>query len=263
MTSIITLNPSAPSQRMRNTIRSEVDKLRSVRSTAWTIAVTLIGALAITTISAEHIAGQHHPFFQFDSTNMALNGAAIASLALGVLGILAISGEYSSGTIRASLSATPNRLRFLLAKVAVVGVLALVVSEVLTFSCFFLGMDIIRGSRVHTASLGQPGVLRAVVLTGAFLAVLAVFAVGIGLIIRHTAGALATFVGVTLLLPILLNQLGASVTRFSPELMLGNSVSAVNVQSNFLSPTWSFILMCGYAAVTLAIGATLLNRRDA
>jgi hypothetical protein len=248
---------------MRHTVRSEVDKLRSVRSTAWTIAVTLIGALAITVISAEHIASQHHPFYDFDSTAMALNGVALASLTLGVLGILAISGEYSSGTIRASLSATPNRLRFLLAKTAVVGVLALVVSEVLTFSCFFLGMDIIKGSSVHTASLGQPGVLRAVVLSGVFLAMLAIFAVGIGVIVRHTAGAIATFVGVTLLLPVLLQQVGNGASKFSPEIMLGNSVADVHQNAGFFSPTTCCLVMFAYTAVTLVIGAILLTRRDA
>jgi ABC-2 type transport system permease protein len=244
-------------------MRAELTKIRSLRSTSLILAAMVVGAVVVTVLVTTHTAGRGNRNFQgFDPTNQSLTGIALASLLVGVIGALAITGEYGTGTIRSSLSATPRRSLLLGAKVAVVGAISLVVGEVLTFTCFFTGQSILSG-RAPSATIGQPGVLRAVVLTGAYLALLALFGLGLGLIIRHTSGALATFVGCTFLLPILLQSLPGNPSRFAPESILANSVAAVVPQSGQLSATTGFLMMALYTVVILGVGRAVLVRRDA
>ncbi len=264
LTYSLSTKPEPTRQRLSHLVRAEATKLRSLRSTTWALLVTVVGALAVTGLSANHVATRNNRNFGgFDPTNMALVGLALASLCLGVLGVLAISGEYGTGTMRSSLSAVPRRTSLVVSKVLVVGLLSLIVGEVLAFGCFLLGMGILSGSGAPTASLGQPGVLRAVALTGAFLSLLSLFALGLGFIIRHTAGAIGAFVGCTLLLPVLLQAMGANLGRFAPENIFGNSVAAVVPQSGQLSAVTGFALMAVYTVVTLGAGVVLFLKRDA
>jgi ABC-2 type transport system permease protein len=259
--------PAAQSQRWRaglsQTMRAEWTKLASLRSTRWTLLITAVGTFLVTFL-ATHSA-LHHPkgwYPGFDPTNQSLAGLAIGSLALGVLGILAVSGEYGSGTIRSSLAAMPRRGVLLTAKVAVVGLSTLIIGEVLSFLSFFEGQAVLSGG-APTASLGQPGVLRAVTLSGVFLALFALLGLGIATVIRHTAGAVAVFAGVTFLVPILFDSISHGVARFAPELIFANSIAAVDRQSNALSATIGTVLMLVYCAAALGLGAFLLQRRDA
>ena len=198
----------------------------------------------------------------FDPTNVSLTGLAIGSLAIGVLGVLAMSGEYGTGTIRSSLCAMPRRGVLITAKVIVVGLGTLVIGEALSFISFLEGQAVLSGGGAPTASLGQPGVLRAVALSGAFLALFALLGLGLGTLIRHTAGAIAVFAGVTLLAPILLHSIGGTA-RYAPEVIFANSVAAVVRQSDSLSVTIGVVLMLVYCASALGLGTVLLNRRDA
>jgi hypothetical protein len=209
--------------------------------------------------------GHHDPqWFQgFDPTNQAMNGLALATLAIGVFGVLSVTGEYGSGTIRSSLAAAPRRPLFLVGKVAVVGATTLALGEVLTFACFFVGQAFLRSDGAPTATLGQPGVLRAVVLSGAFLALLGLLALGLGVIVRHTAGAVAAFVGITFLLPLLLQKVAGTPSRYTPVGILANSVSAVVRQQGQVPAPTGFLLMVLYATVVLGLAAVLLVRRDA
>jgi hypothetical protein len=225
--------------------------------------ITAVGTFVVTFLAAH--GALHHPkgWYQgFDPTNQSLAGLAIGSLALGVLGILAVTGEYGSGTIRSSLAAMPRRGVLLGAKVLVIGLGTLVMGEVLSFISFFEGQAVLRGG-APTASLGQPGVLRAVVFSGFFLALFALLGLGIGTVIRHTAGAVAVFAGVTFLVPILFNSISHGIARFAPELIFANSIAAVDRQSNAVSVTIGVVLMLVYCAAALGLGALLLNRRDA
>ncbi len=247
---------------LSQTMRAEWTKLVSLRSTRWTLLVTAVGTFLVTWLATR--SELHHSarwYRGFDPTNQSLSGLAIGSLALGVLGVLAISGEYGSGTIRSSMSAMPRRGVLLTAKVVVVGLGTLVIGQVLSFISFFEGQAVLSGG-APTATLTQPGVLRAVALSGAFLALYALLALGIGTIIRHTAGAIAVFAGVTLLAPILLRPLG-SISRFAPEVIFANSVAAVLPESNSVSVTLGVVLMLAYCVVALGLGAVLLRRRDA
>jgi len=248
---------------LRQTMRAEWTKLLSLRSTQWTLAITAVGTLLVTFLAAHGALHHSSSWYQgFDPTNQSLAGLAIGSLALGVLGILAMSGEYGSGTIRSSLGAMPRRGVLLSAKILVVGLGTLLIGEVLSFVSFFEGQAVLRGG-APTAALGQPGVLRAVALSGVFLALFALLGLGIGTVIRHTAGAVAVFAGVTFLVPILFNSISHGIARFAPELIFANSIAAVERQSNAVSVTIGVVLMLAYCAAALGLGGLLLNRRDA
>jgi hypothetical protein len=268
MTNVATLTtrPTPTPDRRYGTIeavRAELTKLRSLRSTLWTLAAMLVSSVLVTVLVTLHTVHRNNRNFGgFDPTNQSLAGIAIGLLVIGVLGVLAISGEYGTGTIRSSLAATPRRGLFVGAKVITVGAVALAAGELLAFTCFFIGQGILSGGAPST-TIGQPGVLRALLLSGAYLALLALFGLGLGLIIRHTAGAIATFVGCTLLLPILLQPLSNSLARFTPESILANSVATVVPQQGQLSALTGFLMMSLYCVVVLALGRALLVRRDA
>ena len=249
---------------LSQTMRAEWTKLVSLRSTRWTLLVTAVGTVLVTFLATHGVLHHNKAWYQgFDPTNQALAGLVIGSLSLGVLGVLTVSGEYGTGTIRSSLAAMPRRGVLVAAKVAVVGLCTLVVGEALSFIAFFEGQAILKGGGAPTAALGQPGVLRAVALSGAFLALFALLGLGIGTMIRHTAGAIAVFAGVTFVLPILFNSISHGIARFAPELIFANSAAAVVPQSNSFSATIGAVLMLAYCATALGLGAVLLHRRDA
>jgi hypothetical protein len=246
------------------TMRAEWTKLVTLRSTRWTLLVTAVGTLLVTWLATR--TALHHPaqwYRGFDPTNQSMSGLAIGSLAFGVLGVLAISAEYGSGTIRSSLGAMPRRGVLLTAKIVVVGLSTLVVGVALSFLAFFEGQLVLSGGGAPTATLGQPGVLRAVALSGAFLALFALLGLGLGTVIRHTAGAIAVFAGVTLLAPILLHPLSESISRLAPELIFATSVADVVPQTGSVSVTLGVVLMISYCTAVLGLGAVLLHRRDA
>ena len=174
-----------------------------------------------------------------------------------------MTGEYGTGTIRSSLAAMPRRDTLMAAKVIVVGALTFVVGEVAAFATFFFGQAILSSGGAPTAALGQPGVLRAVTLTGAFLSLFALLGLGLGIVIRHTAGAIAAFAGITLLWPILLKPVAGHLTKFAPATMFANSVAAVVPQPGNVSPTVGLLWMVFYCMAVLGVGAVVLIRRDA
>jgi ABC-2 type transport system permease protein len=244
-------------------------KLRSIRSTAWILLVFTAGmiGLAILAMSQEHWAST--PASQravFDPTNQGFTGLALGQLALGVLGVLAITSEFSSGMIRATFAAVPRRPLLLAAKAAVLAAVTLVAGEVLAFAAFAVGEVVLRSPAPH-ATLGQPGVLRAVLMAGAYPGLIALIGLGLGAIIRHTAGAISAVVGILFVLPLLLLPLGNSIQhsvgRFLPMIIAENSVTAVKPVPHSLSPGLGFAMLCLYAAVALVIGGVVLARRDA
>jgi ABC-2 type transport system permease protein len=245
-------------------VRAELTKIRTLRSTFWTLLVTAVGTLAVTVLSTRSAGGHNHAWYQgFDPTNQALAGLALGALAIGVFGVLSVTGEYATGTIRSSLSAVPRRPALLMGKVLVVGTIALAVGEVLIFAAFWVGQAVLAHGGAPSAHLGQPGVLRAVVLSGAFLALLGLLGLGLGVIIRHTAGAIAAYVGITFLLPLLLQRVSGTPSRYTPVGILANSVSAVVRQSNQVSAPVGFLLMVLYSAAVLGLAAVFISRRDA
>ena len=270
--STTTIAPTATrhgNYRMIGLVRSEWTKLRTVRSTLWTIGVIVVLGIGLSAIATaettSHWATSPESHLGFDPTQTSLIGVAFAQLVIGILGVLVVSAEYGTGTIRATLSAAPRRTRVLVAKSAVFGALALVVSEAVSFISYFLGQSLLTGATPHT-TLGDPGALRAVVGSGLYLCVLGLFALGLGTIIRHTAGAISAFVAALLVLPLIVAALPSSIgdhlRRFLPA-NIGNSISAVSSGPHQFAPWTGFAVLCIYALVALVIGGILLVRRDA
>ncbi len=251
-------------------LRSEWVKFRSVRSTFWALTVTVvlgIGLGAVISAAAAH----GYPRFSvsekqsWDPTGVSQAGVAIAQLAIAVLGVLCISSEYSSGMIRTSLIAVPKRGRVLAAKSLVFAGVTFVVGEVTTFVAFFVGQALISGHAPH-AALGDPGVARAVVGGGLYLAALAVLSVAAGALLRHPAAAIACMMAVVLVLPLIAQALPDSwrnpVTEFWPT-QAGNQITSVYHSAHTLQPWPGFGVMCLFTAIVYAIAWTLLDRRDA
>ena len=244
-------------------------KLRSVRSTPWIVLIFTAGMIGLSVLVLSHENWATMPAGQravFDPTNEGFTGLALGQLVLGVLGVLAITTEFSSGMIRASFAAAPRRPVVLTAKAAVVAAITLVVGEILAFAAFAAGELALRSPAPH-ATLGQPGVLRAVLMGGAYPCLIALIALGLGAIVRNTAAAISALVGILFVLPLILLPLGESIQhsvgQFLPMLIAENSLTSVKPVAHSLSPGIGFGVLCGYAVAALAAGGWALARRDA
>lgn len=176
---------------------------------------------------------------------------------------LVMTGEYSSGLIRVTFSVLPRWPLVLLAKACVFGVTALAAGELTTFASFLLGTAVLRPGVPHP-SPGDPAVLRAVVLTGAYLALIGLTGLGVGALVRHGAAAVATVVGALFVLPVIAGAARTDAGKFLPELIAGNSLAAVKPVAGFgWSPWLELGIVALYPAVLLTAGCWLLNRRDA
>jgi hypothetical protein len=235
-------------------------KLRSLRSTWLTLAIAVAAsagiALAIGSSSSTASGGTF--------VGNALVGMLIGVLLIGVVGVLAMTSEYTSGTIRATFAAAPRRLRVLAAKAAVVGAVALITGEAAAFLSFFACCMALRHG-ITAPALSQPGVLRAIVLTGASLSLIGLFGLGLGAIIRHTAAAI-TVVAVIVCAG---GPLNLAIRPYLPIYIVSHSLSATTplcrpgAASCWLS-AWSGLGMLAiYAAIALALGALILAWRDA
>ncbi|WP_329238039.1 hypothetical protein OG417_35125 [Actinoallomurus sp. NBC_01490] len=236
--------------------RMEWIKLRTLRSTWWTLAVTVAGATGIGVA-----VGANSKDASADLTNNVLAGVAPGLLLVGVLGVLTMTGEYSSGMIRATLAAVPDRPLLLAAKATVFGLVTLVLGEVTAFVAFLAGRAALHGRPV-APGLGQPGVLRAVVLSGVGIALMGLFGLGLGAIVRHSAAALATYVGVVFVAGQLLLAVAPAAVRWVPLAIVGDSLGVSRTAAGDLSPWTGLAVLCGYAAVALGAGAWSLTRRD-
>jgi ABC-2 type transport system permease protein len=237
--------------------RMEWIKLRTLRSTWWTLAATVAGATAI----AVAVGANTHDA-SGDLTNNALAGVAPGLLLIGMLGVLTMSGEYSTGTIRVTLAAVPNRPVLLAAKTTVFGIAALVVGEATAFLAFTAGR-LALPSRIPPPAFGQPGVLRAVLLTGAGIALVGLFGLGVGAVIRHSAAALAVYAGVVFVIGELLVAMAPSVVSYVPLAIVGDSLGVSRPSPGALSPWTGLATLCVYALSSLLAGGWLLTRRDA
>jgi ABC-2 type transport system permease protein len=247
---------------------SEWTKLRSVRSTRWSLLAAVgftigIAAIACAVVSHQwpHLSGADRADFNPLDPNLA--GVQLAQLALGVLGVLVITAEYSTGMIRASMTAVPRRLPVLWGKVVVYGLVTLALMIPATLIAFVVGESIFSGRHINVA-LTDPGVARAVVGAGLYLTVVGLFGLGLGAIVRNTAGGIATFAGLMFVLPPLMNVLPSSWNHAaSPYLPLAAGEAIMSTTpGNHLSPWVGLGLLCAYAAAALAIASVLLVRRD-
>ena len=246
--------------------RMEWIKLRSLRSTWWTLAITVAGTISIGVavgINTRNASG--------DLTNNALAGVVPGLLLAGVLGILTMTSEYTSGMIRATLAAIPRRPLVLAAKAAAFGAVTLAVGEAASFISFFAGGATLRHG-ITAPTLSQPGVLRAVVLSGAGFCLIGLLGLGLGAIILHSAAAIAVLVGGVYVAAQFVGAVAHGAAPYMPILIVGNSLTTTRPECvrtagaqcvHFLSAWAGLGVLCLYAAVALAIGGWLLSRRDA
>jgi ABC-type transport system involved in multi-copper enzyme maturation permease subunit len=207
-----------------------------------------------------HERADRHPL------DIALAGVNLSQLAIGVLGVLVITGEYSTGMIRASLTAVPKRLPVLWAKTAVYAVVSFVLMVPSVLIAFFASQAILSKHDILQISFGHGGVARAVFGGALYLALLAVLTVALGTIVRNTAGGIAVFAAIFFVIPPLLNILPASwnnaISPYLPD-AAGRSIFSLTHGAHDLAPGPGLALFAGYCAVALAIAALVLVRRDA
>jgi ABC-2 type transport system permease protein len=251
--------------RFRHVARMEWIKLRTLRSTWWALAVTAAGGAAMAIAIGLNTVSR-----SADLTNNVLAGVVPGLLLIGVLGVLVMTTEYTSGMIRATLAAAPRRPLLLAGKATVFGAASLVVGEAAAFLAFFAGEAAFRHG-IAAPSLSQPGVLRAIVLGGASYCLIGLLGLGLGAIIRHTAAAIAVLVAGVFLIGLILGAAARGLAAYLPVFIIGNSLTTTKPPScagaaqcvHFLSPWTGLALLSLYAAVALAVGCWLFVRRDA
>jgi ABC-2 type transport system permease protein len=238
--------------------RMEWIKLRSLRSTRWVLAGGMVATVALGVV-----AGYNTRSVTGDPTSNVLAGVLVGQVVTGVLGVLAMTSEYSSGLVRVTFAAMPRRGLVLAAKTVVFGTVCLVAGEVTVVASFLGGMAALRSSVPHP-SLSDPAVLRAVLMAGGYLALTGLAGLGIGAILRHGAAAVGVLVGGLFVLPLITGAASRATGKFMPELIAGNSLAAVKPVAGF---TWSPWLELGIVALQvaalLAAGGWLLVHRDA
>lgn len=264
-------HPPASRPLFPDLIRSEWTKLWTVRSTYWTLfaavlAMIGLGALFTARYRIEPISAAERA--AFDPTAYSLSGVFLAQLAIAVLGVLVMTGEYTTGSIRTTFTAVPQRWAVLGAKAVVFGFVTVVLGVVASFATFVVGQHIL-ATKGLAAHLGDPGVVRAVIGAGLYLTVVGLLALGLGTLIRRTAGAIAVVVALMFILPGVVGALPTSwqtaVTGYLPS----NAGQALIGHTRFaptgvllLSPWMGFGVFCAYAAAAFIAAAVILSRRD-
>jgi ABC-2 type transport system permease protein len=260
---------------LMGTLRSEATKIRSVRSTYWTLVLLVVASVAWSvafclgeasrwpTMAAQDKAG-------FDPTQASILGlASLGQLIIVVLGALTITSEYSTGVIRTSLTVMPRRQVLYGAKAAVFAAVSIIIAGPASFICFFVGQRLLASTHV-AATLSQPDVLQAVLASALYIAMCGLFAFGLGAILRSTAGAITAAYGFLFLLPQLAKALPstwyADVVRWLPggDVIAEITSTAPGQTSAHLFSAWGeFAVFGAYTVAVLAVGAVLFLRRDA
>jgi ABC-type transport system involved in multi-copper enzyme maturation permease subunit len=263
MASLTLVNPqrrvaSGDGYRFGNAARMEWIKLRSLRSTWWTLAFAITAAIGVGAA-----VGLKSKGISVDPTNNVLAGVALGLLVTGVLGVLVMSSEYGSGLIRSTLTAIPNRRLLLAAKAAVFGAVSLAIGELASFISFGAGIIGLAARHKTVPSLGDPAVLRAIVLAGAGYALIGIMGLGIGAIVRHSSAAVGVLVGVVYVLGQVIGGVWTAAMGYVPISLVANSMSTVKHVPHAPNPWVGLALLSLYAAVVLGIGSWLFTRRDA
>jgi ABC-2 type transport system permease protein len=253
----------------RRVALSEWTKLRSVRSTRWALLATLlliigIGILACVVFENRwpHLSPGDRAHFH--PLRASLVGVNFAQLAIGVLGVLVITAEYSTGMIRATFSAVPKRLPVLWAKALVFGAVAFALSLPAVFIVFLAGQGILSGQHINIG-LSHPGVIRSLFGAALYLMVMGLFGLGLGAITRSTAAGISALAALIFVLPPIIGLLPTTTANaINPYLPsnAGGAVWTITPDPNTLAPWTGLALFAGYAALSLVIAAVLLRRRD-
>lgn len=251
-------------------IRSEWTKIRSVRSTVWTLGVAVVVTLAVGVLICTLTGNDFSTLpardrLTFDATNVSFAGMGLGQLAMIVFGVLVVSNEYSTGMIRASLAAVPQRGTFLFCKVLVATALVLVVGLATAFAAFFAGQAALGDAlRAH---LGDPGVLRAVIGGGIYMTLIALFSMAVATMLRSPMLSLGILMPFFFLISNILGNVSATrkIGRFLPD-QAGQKIMQVVPRANSDVPygPWGGLgIMIVWTVAALLGGYALLKRRDA
>jgi ABC-type transport system involved in multi-copper enzyme maturation permease subunit len=249
---------------------SEWTKLHSLRSTRWSLLVAVVLTIGLPLLFAT-IVGSHwahmNPHDRADRhpLDVALAGVNLSQLAIAVLGVLIITGEYSTGMIRASFTAVPKRLPVLWAKLGVYAVVTFVLMVPSVLIAFWGSQWVLNRHHILQISFSHSGVARAVIGGALYLVVLGMFALAIGAIVRNTAGGIAAFAAIFFVIPPLMNILPTNwnnaISKYLPN-SAGRDVFSLTHGPHDLAPGPGFALFCGYTVLAIVIAAVLLVRRD-
>lgn len=245
--------------RARAVLLSESTKLRSLASTRWTALVAAVTALGGSAVLAFAARNGDQPFDPVASIYFAWLEYPV--LAVGVLGVLTITAEHSTGLILTTFAAVPRRRAVLAGKATVVGGLTLVLGEVLSFTAFFLSNTIL-DSNHRAIGLDRPGVPRAVLAAGLALSAVAVLGVALGAIIRHTAGAivaLPTLLYLPLTLLALPSPWDARIGQFTP-LLAADQLVSLHPRTDLLTPGAALLVLLAWPAVALIVASAVMGR---
>ncbi|WP_412541883.1 ABC transporter permease [Longispora sp. K20-0274] len=237
-------------------IRSEWSKVWSLRSTPWSLAATAVLTIAIGMLAV--FATEMHEGTPGSKTSASLTGFLIGQLAICVLGTLIATGEYTTGQIRVTLAAVPNRSRFLLAKATVAAAVAFSGGLAIGLAAFLAGQSVLGG---QAASLTDPSVLRAILGVGLYSGVLGVFSLAVGFLIRHSAGAIATVIAVLYIGPIVLMLLGEFGEKLSEWWPTGAGARIMNPDA--VDAWQGLAIFVGWTVVLLGGAWGVLRQRDA
>ena len=275
MTRATTTAPAAGQPALRVTqsrvLRSEWTKFRSLRSTVWTLLTAVVLSIGIGALFSAVSASQYHTFSpadqaSFNPISTSLNGMLFAQLAIGVLGVLLISGEYSTGMIRSSLTAVPKRLPVLWAKLGVFAGVVFSVTLVTSFVSFFLGQALLSSHHLNVA-ISAPGALRSVIGAALYATVAGMIGMALGGLLRNPAAGISTFVALFFVIPPLTDLLPTSWSSHFVQYLPSNAGEVLfgggRGLAHPLAPWTGFALLCGYAVVLIAVAAWRLRRADA
>ena len=264
------LPPTTGRAGFADAVRSEFTKIRSTRSTYWTLLALIVVTVGIGAIATAGTASHPQGITKasLDATQQSLAGLYVGQLVIAVLGALTITSEYSTGMIRTSLAVQPRRGVVFAAKALVFAAVSLVTGLVACFASFFIGQAILSSHHLN-ATLGDPNVLRAVIGGALFLTACGMLAYGLGAILRHTAGAITAAIGLLFVVSILVNFLPHSwqnnVDKWMPAIA-GAQIWTTKPASGgpHLFSAWpGFAVLAVYAVVAIVAGLALFRTRDA
>ena len=239
-------------------LRSEWIKIRSVRSVAGSLIAVFLATLAVTVLTFATVGqaeadneGAELLFGAF----YALNFGQIAAISFGAT---AISSEYLNGALRISLSAVPRRGLFYLAKMSVIGVLALVVGLVTSFTTFLVG-QLFMGE--YAIGLDEPGALRAAFGGGIYLALMALFAAGLAALLRSAVAVLSLLIPFILIVSFVIGDIAGGAAQYLPD-RAGQLVLHQNPEGS-LGPWAGLAVTAAWAGAALLAGWWAVRNRDA
>jgi ABC-type transport system involved in multi-copper enzyme maturation permease subunit len=257
-------------QSLPQLLSSEWTKIWTIRSTVWTLLATVgigIGLAPLVSygLAVTYTSGDAAYRADFDPVSATLQSLFVAQLAIGVLGVMAMTNEYATGLIQTSLACVPHRTRLLWAKVMVFIVLGVAVGEVIAFPAFFLGEAVLSAKNVPHHGLTDAMTLRAIAGYGLYIGVIGLLGLAIGVLLRSTAGSLAAHATLVFIIPVLSGTLPDAaqkvLRRWWPS-AAGARIVTTRMAADVFSPWGGFLVLCVFVAIVLAAAFLVFRRRD-